>query len=328
MGLRQIRVQGNQLLLNNKPLFLRGITRHDIYPGRDFVADDTTLETDLLWIKQLGVNYIRSIHYPPDRRLAQRADEIGILLSEEIPSWASFTDPAVLPKAEEMLLRMVERDYNRASVIAWYVGCGRPAGASTYLNQTTALTKAMDPSRLVSFVFDNNAFLPADIQSNVNMARAAGMSAYVQNAYYFSSMMSTSMPAMPTDMPVIVAEWSGSEGSDRGDLGVAPPGSSGVTSFPDYQLGGNGTPEILEAVTLLQRGSAWLGYVCPSSTSSPCVSGITYFNWQDIEWPGMPYFYPGHFPYDRNGLVYEDRAPKVWPLAAFQAIMAALPHPQ
>jgi hypothetical protein len=299
-----------------------------MYPGRDFVADDVTLETDLLWIKQLGVNYIRSIHYPPDRRLAQRADEIGILISEEIPSWAAFNDATILPAAQEMLWRMIERDYNRASVIAWYIGCGRPANSQNYLTQMTALGKAIDSTRLVSFVFDNNVFLASDIQSNVAMARLAGMNAYVQNAYYFASVMATSIPAMPADMPVIVAEWSGSEGSDRGDLGVAQPGTTGVVSFPDYHLGGNGTPEVFEALTLLDRGTAWLGYTCPSASGAPCVSGLTYFNWQDVEWPGMPYFYPGHFPWDRNGLVYEDRGPKVWPLAAFQAVTAALPHPQ
>ena len=328
VGLRKISVLGNRLFLNNAPLFLRGITRHDLYPGRDFVADDTTIESDLLWIKQLGVNYIRSIHYPPDARIAKRADEIGLLLSEEIPAWAAFEDPTILPTAEEMLQGMVERDFNRASVIGWYVGCGRPVSASAYLNGTTAFTMGLDPSRLVSFVFDNNVFLPADIQSNVNMATAAGMNVYVQNAYYFASVMSTAMPAMPTSMPVIVAEWSGSEGSDRGPLGQAQPGTPGVTSFPDYQLGGNGTPTVFEAMTMLNRGSIWLSYTCGPSGTSPCISGLTYFNWQDIEWPGMPYFYPGHFPFDRNGLVYEDRGPKIWPLAVFQNIMTALPQEQ
>jgi Glycosyl hydrolases family 2, TIM barrel domain/Glycosyl hydrolases family 2 len=328
IGLRQISVLGNQVFLNNAPLFLRGITRHDLYPGRDFVADDTTIESDLLWIKQLGANYIRSIHYPPDARIARRADEIGLLLSEEIPAWAAFDEPAILPLAEEMLQAMVERDFNRASVIAWYVGCGRPVNATAYLNATSAFTMSLDQSRLLSFVFDNNVYLPSDIQSNVNMAKAAGMNVYVQNAYYFASVMTTAMPAMPTNMPVIVAEWSGSEGSDRGPLGVAQPGMPGVTSFPDYQLGGDGTPTVFEAITMLDRGSVWLPYVCSSSSTSPCISGLTYFNWQDIEWPGMPYFYPGHFPFDRNGLVYEDRGPKTWPLAVFQSVMAALPHEQ
>ena len=72
--------------------------------------------------------------------------------------------------------------------------------------------------------------------------------------------------------------------------------------------------------------NAFLPYVCTDQNPSNCVAGVVYFDWQDLEWPGMGYFYTGHFDYDRNGLVYEDRAGKDWPMAIFALAMGQLPQ--
>ncbi len=325
IGLRKIEARGTRFYLNNQPLFLRGMCRHDLYPALNFQADDVTIESDLRWIKQLGVNYVRSIHYPPDARIARRADEIGLLLSEEIPAWAAFENPNVIPIAKQHERLLIERDYNRASVIFWLTGNGRPGSGIDFLTQTTQYAKQLDPTRLTAFVWDNNVFNSTGIGSNLSMTRTAGMDFYAQSSYYWPGIISTAIAAMPLDMPYLAAEWAGSEGDDRGPLGAVPSGATTITSFPDYPIAGNGTPEYMEALTMLERGTAWLPYVCTSTSTAQCAAGLVYFNWQDIEWPGMPYFYSGHFGFDRNGLVYEDRTPKVWPIATFQAIMNSLP---
>jgi hypothetical protein len=326
IGLRKIEARQNRFYLNNQPLFLRGISRHDLYPSSGFVADDATIEEDLLWIKALGVNFVRLIHYPHDERVVRRADELGLLVSEEIPAWAAFENPNVVPVAKQHVQLMIERDYNRASVIFWMTGTGRPGTGIDYLTQTTQQAKSLDPMRLTAFIWDNNVYDSVGINANLAMTRTAGMDFYAQTSYYWASVMATAMPSMPLDMPFVGEEWSGSEGDDRGPLGSASrAGPSGLTAFPDYKIAGDGTPEILQALTLLDRGTSWFPYVCNAATTGSCVAGLVYFNWQDIEWPGMPYFYPGHLPFDRNGLVYEDRGAKVWPLAAFQSVMQALP---
>jgi hypothetical protein len=62
-----------------------------------------------------------------------------------------------------------------------------------------------------------------------------------------------------------------------------------------------------------------LDVTCTSAQSpqSPCVSGPTFFTFQDIDWPGLPYFSVGHYEMLRKGLPYEDRTPKLWPVSIF-----------
>jgi beta-galactosidase/beta-glucuronidase len=323
IGFRKIERRGNLLYLNNQRLFLRGISRHDIYGNRDFVADDATIDQDLTRLKALNVNFVRSIHYPPDARLTRRADELGLLVSQEIPGWAAFVEEEVTPIALQMVRSMIERDFNRPSVILWFVGSGDPAVAeqSGYLGQAVALAKSVDPSRPVSFVIDNASYQPAEIVADANIMRNAGADFYTKNAYWTSNVIDQLMLSMPADMPVLIGEWSGSEGSDRG-----PIGAPGTRAFPDndYPWGGY-YPESFQAFTMLPFFVGWYPYVGCTSPGSACVSGLVYFTWQDIEWPAMGFFYPGHYPMLRNGLVYEDRVEKAQPISIFHYLMQLLP---
>jgi beta-glucuronidase len=155
IGFRRIEARGNQIFLNNRRLFLRGISRHDLYGDAGFVANAEMIEADLRHIKKLGANYVRAIHYPPDERVARRADEIGLLLSQEIPAWAELQTPAVADAAKSMVRSMVERDYNRPSVIFWFLGSTNNTNSTSYFSSGTSMVKALDPTRLVSFVFDS-----------------------------------------------------------------------------------------------------------------------------------------------------------------------------
>lgn len=323
VGLRKIETAGNRLLLNGQPIFLRGITRHDTYGSHGFAADEPTIRQDFTRMQQLGVNFVRCIHYPPDSRVARIADEMGLLLSEEIPAYAQFQVPAIVSIAENMTIAMIERDYNRASVILWITGNG-PVLDITYLGSLATTAALHDSSRPVTFVIDDpNSTTPAKIQEDAALMRNAGMRVYAQNGYWYPYLVNTLVPAMPVDMPVVITEWAGSEGSDRG-----PIGTPGTQAFPDFKFPDTGIfPESYQAYTIFDALSPWLPYTnCDAIEGQRCISGMTFYNWQDVKWTGMPYFYSGHYDVSYSGLVYEDRAPKQWPQVMFQYVYEMLPR--
>lgn len=89
VGFRQISTEGTDILLNGKPIFLRGVSCHEesVKNGRSLTEDE--IIENLCLVKELGCNFMRAAHYPHSERLAQLADECGILLWEEIPVyWA------------------------------------------------------------------------------------------------------------------------------------------------------------------------------------------------------------------------------------------------
>lgn len=124
VGFREIRVKGMDIVLNGKPIFLRGISCHeDSFTDGKALSDAERIE-NIQNAKELGCNYMRVAHYPHSERMAQLADEMGLLLWEEIPVYWSvhFDSEDTYQDAENQLREMITRDYNRASVIIWSVG--------------------------------------------------------------------------------------------------------------------------------------------------------------------------------------------------------------
>ena len=124
VGFREIAVRGRDILLNGRPIFLRGISCHEesVENGRA-LTDEERME-NIRIAKEMGCNFMRVAHYPHNERMARQADREGLLLWEEIPVyWAiRFTRKETYADAENQLKELILRDYNRASVIIWSVG--------------------------------------------------------------------------------------------------------------------------------------------------------------------------------------------------------------
>ncbi len=155
MGFRTVEVRGTEILLNGKPIFLRGICIHAEAPyrtGRAYSEKDAT--TLLGWAHELGANFVRLAHYPHDERMTRTADRMGILVWSEIPTyWAlRFDDPAVLAKAEQQLHEEQRRDRNKASVILWSVANETPntPARTAFLTTLANSARSYDPTRLVT----------------------------------------------------------------------------------------------------------------------------------------------------------------------------------
>jgi len=106
--------------LNGKKLILHGTTRHQDMQGKGDALSPEDHEHDMHMIKEMGANFIRLAHYPQAPRVLQLADELGLIIWEEVPVVNYMTlDPEFLHNAQNMLLEMIHQGYNHPSVVMW-----------------------------------------------------------------------------------------------------------------------------------------------------------------------------------------------------------------
>jgi beta-glucuronidase len=155
IGFRTIEVQGSKILLNGKPIFLRGICIHEEIPqqGRRAYSKEDALQL-LGEAKELNANMVRLAHYPHNENMTRTADSLGILVWSEIPVYwtIEFTNDTVLQKAKKQLNEMITRDHNRASIIIWSVGNETPVNSdrTKFMSTLVQTARQWDPSRLIS----------------------------------------------------------------------------------------------------------------------------------------------------------------------------------
>lgn len=154
VGFREIRVKNGEILLNGKPLFLRGICCHEESVENGKALTDEERAENIRLAKELGCNFMRIAHYPHHERMARLADEYGILLWEEIPVyWAiKFECQKTYEDAQNQLMELITRDWNRASVIVWSVGNENADTEErlSFMSRLAQCAHSADGNRLVS----------------------------------------------------------------------------------------------------------------------------------------------------------------------------------
>jgi len=155
IGFRTIETRGTDILLNGEPIKLRGISTHEEPIGREGVmVSEAETRALLTEAKGLGVNFVRAAHYPYTRHMAKVADEMGLMLWEEVPVYwdIAWENEDTLAIARDQIGRLVERDWNRASVIIWSVANETPLSDArmAFLKTLIDDVRAADDSRLVS----------------------------------------------------------------------------------------------------------------------------------------------------------------------------------
>jgi beta-glucuronidase len=160
VGFRTIEARGTDLLLNGKPVFLRGISLHEEAPvrgGRAWSNEDA--RTLLKWAKDLGCNFVRLAHYPHNEEMLQVADELGVMVWEEVPVYwtIQWENPATLRNAENQLNETIARDRNRASLIIYSVANETPIteARNKFLRALIQNVRSNDDTRLVSAALQN-----------------------------------------------------------------------------------------------------------------------------------------------------------------------------
>ena len=152
IGLREVSIRDGVLRLNGRPIKLRGVDHHDIWPDVGRAATEDHLRRDLELIKAANGNFIRTSHYPPHPRLIELCDELGIYVMDEVP-FGFGDDHLTDPGYQEILFNRaratVRRDRNRPSVIIWSVGNENPNMPLTFA--TGRRVKEVDSSRPICF---------------------------------------------------------------------------------------------------------------------------------------------------------------------------------
>lgn len=155
IGFRTIETAGKNILLNGKPIFLRGVCLHEenpSIPGRPRNIDEYGLL--LSKAKELNCNFVRLAHYPHNEYVSKLADEMGLLLWEEIPVYWSINweNQGTYENARQQLTELIKRDNNRASVIIWSVGNETPVtdAREKFMENLADHAHKLDSTRLVS----------------------------------------------------------------------------------------------------------------------------------------------------------------------------------
>ncbi len=155
IGFRTIETRGNDILLNGKSIFLRGISLHDENPllaGR--LRSEGDMRMMLQWAKELNCNYVRLAHYPHNEEMLRLADEMGLLVWAEVPVYwtISWENPETYANAKQQLTDLIVRDKNRASVIVWSIGNETPLSEPRhiFMGNLASVARGLDDTRLVA----------------------------------------------------------------------------------------------------------------------------------------------------------------------------------
>lgn len=178
IGIRQVTAKGQAILLNGKPLIIKGVNRYDEYDSYGPNPPEKVLREELAMMKKVGINTIR-VHYPQSPDLLSLYDEYGFVMLEEVPlNWwgVKFKDEAtqsldVLQYAKPALKTMIKRDKNHPCIIIWSMSNECETNnetAATVMRELLKLSKSLDPTRLATYVSnsapsENPAYDEADV---------------------------------------------------------------------------------------------------------------------------------------------------------------------
>ena len=158
VGFRNVEIKNAQLLVNGKPILVKGANRHEIDPDGGYVVSVERMIQDIKIMKQLNINAVRTCHYPDDPRWYDLCDEYGLYLTAEanLESHGMGYGEKSLAKFPEYLKPHIERNegnvksfINHPSIIVWSLG--NECGYGVNFETTYDWVKACDKTRPVQY---------------------------------------------------------------------------------------------------------------------------------------------------------------------------------
>lgn len=140
-GFRTVEILEGQLLVNGKPVLIKGVNRHEMNPYKGYVVSPKDMERDILIMKQLNFNAVRTCHYPDDPLWLDMCDRYGLYVIDEADveghgmGYGKETlgnNPLYLDAIAERIKRMAQRDFNHPSIIIWSLGNETGAGKNFF----------------------------------------------------------------------------------------------------------------------------------------------------------------------------------------------------
>jgi beta-glucuronidase len=221
IGFRTIERRGSEILLNGKPLFLRGISLHEeefgVAPSR---AITPAAARALLTEAKVGLhaNFVRLAHYPHSEITTRMADELGLVVWSEIPVYwlIDWSNPDTLAAARKMLAENIVRDRNRASIAIWSIANETPnsPARNSFLHTLATDVRGLDDSRLLGAALltdrSEEAGTPVMTMNDPLAAELDVMGINTYNGWYTGDRLAD-VPSIrwkvPADKPLIFSEF-------------------------------------------------------------------------------------------------------------------------
>jgi hypothetical protein len=167
IGFRTVKREGNQLLVNGRPVKLRGVCRHSIHPIYGRAVPPEFDEMDAKLLRAGHINFVRTSHYPPSEQFLDACDRHGIYLEEETAvCWSNVengpsSDPEFTARFMDQFRDMIGRDRDHASVLFWSLGNESQWGSN--FAQERRFAAKHDPSRPTIFSYPETTPLPPPV---------------------------------------------------------------------------------------------------------------------------------------------------------------------
>ncbi|HEY4206675.1 MAG TPA: glycoside hydrolase family 2 TIM barrel-domain containing protein [Puia sp.] len=152
LGVRKFELtKGEGLLVNGRPLRLKGVTRHQEWWGLGSALSNSRHDTDLAIIRDMGANSIRFAHYQQSEYLYSRCDSIGFIIWAEIPFVNAYSGREA-DNAKQQLTELIKQNFNHPSIYVWGLhnevyNKGKQNYVSTLTAELNNIAKTLDPHR-------------------------------------------------------------------------------------------------------------------------------------------------------------------------------------
>ena len=214
IGFRTVETKEADILINGKPVFLKGICMHEEYKGRR-ANSEADARAMLTWAKELGCNFIRLAHYPHNEYMLKMADKMGLMVWEEIPVYwtIDFGNESTYNNAKNQLTEVITRDKNRACVIIWSMANETPLSdkRNYFLKNLVNHARSLDSTRLISAALLTRGEKGVGIIDD-KIGEYLDIVAFNQYRGWYGGDLATAPDAKwvtPYNKPVVVSEFGG-----------------------------------------------------------------------------------------------------------------------
>lgn len=212
VGFRRVEIRGSDLLVNGRRIMIQGVNRHDVDPNTGRVMSPARLRDELSMMKRFNINAVRASHYPNDPVLLDLCDELGLYVVDEADieghafAESIADDPVYLAEMVTRVARMVLRDRNHPSIIAWSLGNETGYGAAH--DAAAAWVRRFEPTRPVHY--------EGAVSGDWQAGHAASDIACPMYPAFASIEAYSASPS--SDRPLIFSEYAYSQGNSTGGI--------------------------------------------------------------------------------------------------------------